>query len=82
MPIYEYECRACGHHLDSLQKINEAPLTDCPACQKPALTKMISASSFQLKGTGWYETDFKTKPKTDATSSNSSSSTDKSSKSS
>ncbi|MDR3492747.1 MAG: zinc ribbon domain-containing protein [Gammaproteobacteria bacterium] len=62
MPIYEYQCTVCGHKLDSLQKVNEAPLTDCPECGKPGLQKLISASSFQLKGTGWYATDFKTKP--------------------
>jgi putative FmdB family regulatory protein len=59
MPIYEYECEACGHTLDALQKMSEAPLKDCPACGKPALRKRISAPRFRLKGAGWYETDFK-----------------------
>ena len=60
MPIYEYECEACGHVFETLQRISEAPLTDCPSCGKPALKKLVSASAFRLKGGGWYETDFKT----------------------
>jgi putative FmdB family regulatory protein len=60
MPIYEYQCTECEHKLESLQKISAAPLTDCPACDKPALKKLVSAASFRLKGGGWYETDFKT----------------------
>jgi len=60
MPIYEYRCEACGHHLETLQKITDPPLTDCHKCGKPALKKLISASAFRLKGGGWYETDFKT----------------------
>ncbi|WP_331712577.1 MULTISPECIES: FmdB family zinc ribbon protein [Serratia] len=59
MPIYEYACGACSHRLEKLQKFSDAPLTDCPACGQPALTKLISATGFQLKGTGWYATDFK-----------------------
>ena len=59
MPIYEYVCQQCGHELDALQKIADAPLTDCEACGKPALKRKISAPSFRLKGQGWYETDFK-----------------------
>ncbi len=59
MPIYEYQCQACGHELETLQKINDAPLTECPSCGKPALKKLISAAGFRLKGSGWYETDFK-----------------------
>lgn len=59
MPIYEYQCEACGHQLEALQKLSEEPLRDCPACGKPALTKLISAAGFRLKGGGWYETDFK-----------------------
>jgi putative FmdB family regulatory protein len=59
MPIYEYRCQACGHELEKLQKLSDAPLVDCPACGKPALTKLISAAGFRLKGGGWYETDFK-----------------------
>jgi putative FmdB family regulatory protein len=63
MPVYEYECQACGHYLETLQKISEPPLTDCPACGKPELKKLMSASGFRLKGSGWYETDFKNKDK-------------------
>jgi len=59
MPIYEYRCAECGHELEKLQKISDAPLLDCPACGKPALQKLISAAGFRLKGGGWYETDFK-----------------------
>lgn len=59
MPIYEYVCQDCGHQFDALQKISEPPLTDCPACERPALSKLVSASGFRLKGGGWYETDFK-----------------------
>jgi len=60
MPIYEYQCEACGHVFDSLQKISEAPLTKCPDCGAEALKKLVSAPAFRLKGGGWYETDFKT----------------------
>lgn len=60
MPIYEYECGECGHVFETLQRISEAPLTECPACGKPALKKLVSAAAFRLKGGGWYETDFKT----------------------
>jgi putative FmdB family regulatory protein len=59
MPIYEYQCQACGHQLETLQKISDAPLKDCPACNQPELVKKISAAGFRLKGGGWYETDFK-----------------------
>ncbi len=59
MPIYEYRCQACGHELEKLQKMSDAPLVDCPACGKAALTKLVSAAGFRLKGGGWYETDFK-----------------------
>lgn len=59
MPIYEYECDACGHRLEALQKVSEEPLRDCPDCGKPALQKLVSAAGFRLKGGGWYETDFK-----------------------
>jgi len=59
MPIYEYQCEACGHQLEALQKISDAALTDCPACGQSALRKRISAVGFRLKGGGWYETDFK-----------------------
>lgn len=59
MPIYEYRCNACGHKLESLQRRLDAPLVACPACGKDALTKLVSAAGFQLKGSGWYATDFK-----------------------
>lgn len=60
MPIYEYQCGDCGHRMEALQKISAAPLTGCPACHSEGLVKLVSASSFRLKGGGWYETDFKT----------------------
>lgn len=63
MPIYEYQCTACGHELEILQKISENPLKDCPNCSKAELQKLISAAGFRLKGSGWYETDFKNKGK-------------------
>ena len=59
MPIYEYECKDCGHQLEAIQKISDTPLTDCPECGKSSLQKQISAAGFRLKGGGWYETDFK-----------------------
>jgi putative FmdB family regulatory protein len=59
MPIYEYRCNACGHKLESLQRLSDAPLVTCPACGKDALAKQLSAAGFQLKGSGWYATDFK-----------------------
>jgi len=60
MPIYEYECEACGHIFDELQKMADEPLIECPECKKAALKKLVSAAAFRLKGGGWYETDFKT----------------------
>jgi len=63
MPIYEYRCGSCGHELETIQKISDAPLTDCPKCGASALTKKVSAAGFRLKGGGWYETDFKSKGK-------------------
>jgi len=63
MPIYEYACTSCGHSLEALQKISDPKLTDCPECGKPTLQKQISAAGFRLKGSGWYETDFKNKSK-------------------
>jgi putative FmdB family regulatory protein len=65
MPIYEYRCNSCGHELEALQKMNDAPLIDCPACSQAELKKLISAAGFRLKGNGWYETDFKTSGKKD-----------------
>ena len=59
MPIYAYRCENCGHQHDALQKISDAPLTDCPACGQPALKKQLTAAGFQLKGSGWYVTDFR-----------------------
>ena len=59
MPIYEYQCQSCRNKKEALQKMNDAPLVDCPECSKPDLKKIISAAGFRLKGDGWYETDFK-----------------------
>jgi len=59
MPIYAYKCGSCGHAKDVLQKISDAPLTECPACGKPTFSKQLTAAGFQLKGSGWYATDFK-----------------------
>lgn len=60
MPIYEYRCQSCGAELEKLQKISDPPLSECPECGKESLVKLVSASSFRLKGGGWYESDFKT----------------------
>ncbi|MDT8428240.1 MAG: zinc ribbon domain-containing protein [Pseudomonadales bacterium] len=60
MPIYEYQCGSCGHRVEVLQKINDQPVQQCPECDQPELVRLVSASSFRLKGGGWYETDFKT----------------------
>lgn len=59
MPIYAYRCDTCGHSKDVLQKISDAPLTDCPACGAATFSKQVTAAGFQLKGSGWYATDFK-----------------------
>jgi putative FmdB family regulatory protein len=59
MPIYEYECKSCGHRLEKLQRMNDPALTDCPACNQSELKRLVSAVAFRLKGSGWYETDFK-----------------------
>ena len=76
MPIYAYKCSACGHAKDVLQKISDDPLTVCPACGAAAFSKQVTAAGFQLKGAGWYVTDFRSggdgansgvgKPKDDA----------------
>ncbi|WP_411884016.1 FmdB family zinc ribbon protein [Polaromonas sp. YR568] len=73
MPIYAYKCESCGHAKDVLQKISDAPLTVCPQCGAPAFKKQVTAAGFQLKGSGWYVTDFRggnstgvPAPKTDA----------------
>jgi len=63
MPIYEYRCTECDHRLEKLQRMADDPLKDCPECNKPALKKLVSAAAFKLKGSGWYETDFKGKEK-------------------
>ena len=59
MPIYEYRCAACGHQEDHLRKLSDAPLTKCPACGKKKYEKQLTAAGFQLKGSGWYASDFK-----------------------
>ena len=59
MPIYAYKCESCGHAKDVLQKMSDAPLTDCPACAAITFKKQLTAAGFQLKGSGWYATDFK-----------------------
>jgi putative FmdB family regulatory protein len=59
MPIYEYQCGDCQHEFEALQKIADAPLTDCPKCGQVSLVKKVSAAGFRLAGSGWYETDFK-----------------------
>jgi putative FmdB family regulatory protein len=59
MPIYEYECKNCGHVFDVLQKMSDDPLAECPECGQPDLRKLLSAPNFHLKGSGWYATDFK-----------------------
>jgi putative FmdB family regulatory protein len=59
MPIYEYRCATCGFENEYLQKVSDPLLTDCPDCGKPTFNKLVSAAGFQLKGNGWYATDFK-----------------------
>ena len=59
MPIYEYQCEKCGHHLEALQKISDKPLRECPECGRHRLKRLMSAPLFRLAGSGWYETDFK-----------------------
>lgn len=59
MPIYAYKCESCGHAKDVLQKISDAPLTECPVCGAATFSKQLTAAGFQLKGGGWYATDFK-----------------------
>jgi putative FmdB family regulatory protein len=61
MPIYAYKCSDCGHEKEVLQKISDAPLVDCPDCGQPSMAKMVTAAGFQLKGSGWYATDFRNK---------------------
>ena len=59
MPIYAYRCSACGHAQDVLRKVSDPPLTVCPACGAPTFVKQVTAAGFQLKGSGWYVTDFR-----------------------
>lgn len=59
MPIYEYRCDACGGEMEKLQRISDDKLVDCPVCEEPGLKRLVSAAAFRLKGSGWYETDFK-----------------------
>ncbi|MGZ5035316.1 MAG: FmdB family zinc ribbon protein [Usitatibacter sp.] len=76
MPIYEYRCESCGHQQEFLQKVSDAPLTVCTKCGKPSFSKMVTAAGFQLKGSGWYATDFKnsgSKPAAKSSTSSSSS---------
>lgn len=61
MPIYEYQCTACGHQLEALQKMSDQPLKECPECKQKTLAKLVSAAGFQLKGSGWYVTDYSKK---------------------
>ncbi|MDH3327526.1 MAG: zinc ribbon domain-containing protein [Gammaproteobacteria bacterium] len=68
MPIYEYECKKCGHKMEALQRMSDDPLKDCPECNAPELKKLISAAGFRLSGSGWYETDFKSGNKKNLTS--------------
>tara|TARA_B100000674_G_C37232070_1_gene641815 strand:+ start:50 stop:340 length:291 start_codon:yes stop_codon:yes gene_type:complete len=77
MPIYDYKCTKCAYQIEVIQKISDDPKTTCPKCNKEGLSKLISAPSFRLKGSGWYETDFKTGKKKNI-SSNESSKSDKS----
>lgn len=63
MPIYEYECTNCHHHFDLMQKVSEPPAKQCPQCFENTAVRLVSAAGFQLKGSGWYVTDFKNKNK-------------------
>jgi putative FmdB family regulatory protein len=64
MPIYEYQCQKCNHHLEALQRISDKPLRECPECGKHTLKRLVSAPMFRLAGSGWYETDFKSDKET------------------
>jgi len=77
MPIYAYKCSACGFAKDQLQKMSDPPLSDCPSCGKPSYTKQLTAAGFQLKGSGWYATDFKGGGSTSPASTDSTDSTDR-----
>lgn len=63
MPIYEYECQQCHHRFEELQRVNDPAPEQCPECTAPQPTRLVSSAGFQLKGSGWYVTDFKDKPK-------------------
>ncbi len=76
MPIYEYVCVKCEHSMEAIQKMSDDPLKDCPECGEDALQKKISAAGFRLKGSGWYETDFKSGSKKNISSSSDSNSSD------
>ena len=65
MPIYQYRCSSCGYEHEALQKVTSDSLVDCPKCDSPSLVKMVTAAGFQLKGAGWYVTDFKDKKQTE-----------------
>ena len=79
MPIYEYRCESCEHKMEKLQRMSDGDLVDCPECEKPALKRLISAAAFRLKGSGWYETDFKKDNKRNLAESSSTSNSSKSS---
>ena len=72
MPIYEYRCDGCGHEMELMQRMSDDPMKNCPVCQESKLKKLISAAGFRLKGSGWYETDFKNSKKSSKNSNNSS----------
>ena len=79
MPIYEYRCESCEHKLEKLQRMSDGDLVDCPECEQPALKRLVSAAAFRLKGSGWYETDFKKDNKRNLAESSSTSNSNKSS---
>jgi putative FmdB family regulatory protein len=79
VPIYEYRCESCEHKLEKLQRMSDGDLVDCPECKQPALKRLVSAAAFRLKGSGWYETDFKKDNKRNLAESSDTSSSDKSS---
>jgi len=77
MPIYEYQCNSCGVKKEHIQKMSDAPIAVCPACGSEDYTKLVSAAGFQLKGSGWYVTDFKNKSSQSTAKSDSDSGGDK-----
>ncbi len=70
MPIYEYRCNGCGHEMELMQRMSDDPMKDCPVCKESKLKKLISAAGFKLKGSGWYESDFKSQSKNQSKSQN------------